>query len=244
MQRSEQRQSLDSETGTWDRVALGGGLAFGVLSIAAIFTAPSLPESDAPAAELAASYVANQTGHLISTYCSGLGAIAFLIFLGGLSGILRQAMGKGSSVPLLVFGGGVATVLLILAAQATYAGTALIAEADGVTPAVVRGLDGLVPALMLFSGFPRVVFLAASALAIMQTRIAPRWAGWLGLAVAGVNLIGTFAYFDIDGAPGMFGFLGVALFTLWVLVTSLTLVLRNDSRQPVTAPLGREPTMR
>lgn len=221
-----------------DRLLMLGGIAFVAFVIAAVISAPELPGSDTTMAEYAAHYAENHNGHIRSTFLSGLSSLAFFVFLGGLFGILRAAEGGPGKISQIVLGSGIAATLMILIAQAVYAATATIATVDGIEPSVVRGLDSVVPVLILFGGFPRAVFLAAAATVTLQTKVAPRWLGGFGLVVATVNVAGAGGVFDVESIFGLFGFLGIVLFTVWILAASIVLRHRPallSVSQPVPA---------
>lgn len=217
-----------------ERLLMLGGIVFVAFVVAAVISAPELPSADAPIAGYAATYAEHRDGHILSTFLSGFAALAFFAFLGGLFSILRAAEGGTGKLSLLALGSGVAANLMILIAQAVYAAAATVAAVDGIEPGVVRGLDTIVPAMTLFGGFPRVVFLAAAATVILQTMAAPRWLAWFGLVVAAVNLIGAGGIFDVESIFGLFGFLGIVLFTAWILVTSIVLLRKSTERQSVS----------
>lgn len=101
----------------------------------------------------------------------------------------------------------------------------------------MRGFDTLVYIMTLFGAFPRTVFLAAVAIAMFQTALAPRWLASLAIVAALVNLLGVGGIFDIDSVFGLFGFLGMVLFTIWTLLTSVVLLRRSAAPRRLSKPM-------
>lgn len=94
------------------------GIVFVGFIIAAVISAPGLPSTDASTVDYAASLAAHANGHITSTLMSGLASLAFFVFLTGLSTAIRSAESGTNRLSQLVFGSGVAAVLMILVAQA------------------------------------------------------------------------------------------------------------------------------
>ncbi|HYI14031.1 MAG TPA: hypothetical protein VEX37_01470 [Thermomicrobiales bacterium] len=234
---SRPRDTSHATSTDWERLAMLAGIGFIVALLASIFSAPSLAGSDATLAEFADRYAADSSQHLTSTAMTGVAAVFFLGFLGGLASLLRRSEDSPGVLSLVAIGSGVASIVLVLAAQATYAAAALVADVEGIQPDVVRGLDTVVFTLMQFSGFPRVAFLGAAALIMLRSANAPNWLGWLALAGAIVGAIGLGGVSDYYGESilGLFAFLGVILFAVWILATSVV-YLRRGERAPVATP--------
>lgn len=75
--------------------------------------------------------------------------------------------------------------------------------------------------------------LLGATVAILTTRALPRWLGWLAAATAVLQLIALAGVFQttIEGVVGIAAFIGFLLFLVWVLATSVVLLLR-PGRQP------------
>lgn len=219
-----------------ERLSMASGVATVLAVVAAMFSAPSHAEGGA--AEFAASYASNAGGHLTSTFLSGLASLFFIIFLGGLFSILRRAEGGPGTLARMLLGGGLSLITLVLAGQAAYAASVMVAGGEGVAPGVVRGIDTLAFVTMQFAIFPRVVFIGATALILLRSTVTPRWLGWAGLVVAAVNLVGAGGAFDYEGTStlGLFAFLSLVVFVLWVLATSIVYLARGGSSVAVPEP--------
>lgn len=76
----------------------------------------------------------------------------------------------------------------------------------------------------------------AAAVAILRTRVLPRWTGWLGAVAAVVSLVSILGFVEPDLA--MIGFLGFLLFALWVVTTSIAVLRGAPAAYSTPAPLA------
>jgi hypothetical protein len=209
----------------WDRIAAIAGLVFIVLIVASFFT-PETPASDTPAEEMAATIVADQAGHELSIFLAFLGDIAFLVFLAGVWSRLRRWEGVGGMLAGLFALAGVVFYATILVSEGLY--LALVKGASGSDPAVlptIAVLDDWVGATTVPAGV--ATFLGAAG-AILTTRALPAWLGWLAAVTALALLLSIGGVFqdDVEGFLDIAGFAGFLLFLVWVLATSIVLLLR------------------
>ncbi len=211
----------------WERPALASGIVFAVLQIAGIvfatvFVLSKLPPVGAPLTEWAAALVQIPTiTGSIANYLLLLPVPFFLLFLGGLFGVLRRAEGRSGALSASVLGAGIA-MAMTWPFGILIAGLSSSIVADGGDVATAWSLDGMAPFSLALSAFPRTVLLVATSLLLLDRRLAPRWLGWVGLALALVSLIGTAMLLVGDLFPVLA--LGTLLFELWVLALSVSLV--------------------
>lgn len=220
----------------WERISLASGIVAAALFIAAtaIFTgfiAPGMPPIDAPPEEFA-SFVADPSQAVPGALYLYLSAaqIAFVVlFFGGLFGVLRRAEGGSGSLAAAVFAAGLAIALIT--PLATMIEDHLLSEfaENGVDPAATQAVDGIAPLSLALSGFPQAVVLGGTAALLLSRRFAPRWLGWVGLALGVLVLIGTGT---LVVGPSLFPItaLGTLLFWVWILALSVALL-----RSPRTA---------
>jgi hypothetical protein len=213
---------------TWDLVAAVAGLVFFALLIASFFT-PDTPSAEDGGTAIAASIAEDRTGHQWSLLLGFLSDIAFLVFFAGAWSRLRRAEGRGGLFSGLFAIAGTVFVATILVSEGLYlalvTGTARVGDEPAVftTLAVLNDWVGsaIIPAAV-------ALFLGAAA-AIVSTHTLPHWLGWWA-AVASVALIVSLAGVfeeDVDeGVVAVFGFAGFILMVLWVLATSVVMLLR------------------
>lgn len=219
----------------WERLALASGIVFVALQLAGLvyfftFFVPKQPPVDAPAARFAAFYADSRPTITINNYLVVLTTPFLLLFVGGLFGILRRAEGGTAVLAAAVLGSGTASaVITALGWTISQLGTDIAAR--GGDPATIRALDAMSPLSLAVGAFPRAVLLGATSLVLLRSRLAPRWIGWLGLAVGVVGLIGTGTFVATALFPILA--LGSLLFELWTLALSVALLRRPwVARQP------------
>jgi hypothetical protein len=223
----------EGATGRPDRWAAVAGLVFTALVVASIFT-PVTPSTNSPAEDIAAQLARDRTAHHLSLLLGFLADVAFLVFLAGLWSRLRRWEGPAGMFAALVLTAGAAVVALMLVSGGLQ--LALVQYASGgqpdrtALPALAALNDWVGGAIVPAS----VAMFLGAAVAILTTRALPRWLGWLAAAAALlllISLAGIFQTTPGEGVVGIAGFSGFLLFLVWVLATSVVLLLR-PGRQP------------
>lgn len=214
-------------TGRPDRWAAVAGLVFSAVIVASFFM-PDIPTSESPAEDIAARLAADSTGHRLSLLLAFLGDVAFLVFLAGLWSRLRRGEGPAGMFAALVLAAGTAFVTLMLISGGLHLVLVQYASGDQLNPAVLPALADLnqwVGAAILA---PSAAMLLGATVAILTTRALPRWLGWLAAVTAVLQLIALAGVFQttIEGVVAITAFVGFMLFLVWVLATSIVLLLR------------------
>ncbi len=224
----------------WERAALASGIVFAVLQIVAIvfatvFLLSKLPPVGAPLPAWAEALVQIPTMTVsIANYLLLLPVPFFLLFLGGLVGVLRRLEGGSGTLAVSALGAGIA-MAMTWPFGILIAGLSSDIVADGGDLATAWALDGMAPLSLALSAFPRTVLLVATSLLLLGSRLAPRWIGWLGLVLALVSFIGTAMLLVGDVFPVLA--LGTLIFDLWILALSVSLV-RSERTASQAAPQG------
>jgi hypothetical protein len=211
-------------------------LVFTALVVSSFFT-PDTPSTDTPAEEIAAQLSGDRTAHQLSLLLGFLADIAFPVFLAGLWSRLRRWEGPTGMFAALVLAAGAAVLTLMLVSSGLYLALVQYASAGQPDPAALPALialndwvgAGIVPA--------GVAMFLAAAVAILTTRALPRWLGWLAAVTALlllISLAGIVQNTPEEGVLGIVGFAGFLLFLVWVLATSIVLLLR-PGRQPAAS---------
>ncbi|MDQ0577261.1 small-conductance mechanosensitive channel [Agromyces albus] len=222
-------------TGRPDRWAAVAGLVFTALVVASFFM-PDIPSSDSPAEDIAAQLAADNTAHRLSLLLGFLADVAFLVFLAGLWSRLRRWEGPAGMFAALILAAGAAFVTLMLISGGLHLALVQYASGGQPDPAVLPALTDLnqwVGAAILP---PSVAMFLGATVAILTTRALPRWLGWLAAATAVLQLISLAGVFQttVEGVVGIAAFSGFLLFLVWVLATSVVLLLR-PGQQPAGA---------
>ena len=164
------------------------------------------------------------------------GLLGLLFFFGSLWSALRRAEGDNGWLSAAAFGGGLASLIILLGSSAGTIAAHNNACA-GIDPQLWQTLHDIGSASFFLSFFPLAVLLAASAVVAIRFGALPRWLGWMSAAVAVTLLVGGTAgtiYAGDNGLPFL-------LFLLWTLVTSISLMRRTGQPLPTvsTAPTSR-----
>jgi hypothetical protein len=239
------RRSYDSgdvavQARRWDQIGAIAGLIFIALILASFFT-PDTPSADRATEAIEAQLADDRSMHQVSIALGFLGDIAFLVFLSGLWSRFRRHEGvAGIFSALFVVAGAVFAATIAISEGLYLALVQGVDDAEG-DPAVLRTLvilDNWVGAVTIPAGV--AMFLGAT-MAILTTRTLPAWLGWLAAVTALLLVVSIGAVFDDseEGVLGFAGFGGFLLFLVWVLATSIVLLMRAGRGD--TAPTPREP---
>ena len=237
------RRSHDENGGEqarrWDQIAGIAGVVFIALIVASFFT-PETPSADTAAEVIAAQLVEDQSGHRVSLLLGLLGDIAFLVFLAGLWSRLRRYEGTGGLFSGLFVVAGTVFAATIAVSEGLYLALVQGADTAGDDLAVLRTLvvlDNWVGAATVPAG--AAMFLGVT-MAVLTTRALPVWVGWLAGVTGLLLVVSLGAVFDTseEGVLGFAGFGGFLLFLIWVLATSVVLLMKAGRG---TSPTSREP---
>ena len=214
----------------WDRLGPVSGLAavlgwlLGVLVIEGVGNSPS---DNATAANVLQYFQDEETTLYVGGILFFLGS-ALLIWFGS---SLRAAIGErggGDRIASIVFGSAVATSVLSMSFVAPQFGGAFAAnESEApLAPEAAQALWFAGDGFFVATEFAAASLLAATAVAILATRLLPVWLAWLSLLIAALLVIPPIGWAGlIFGVP------------LWVLITSVLLWRRGEQ-----AALPRETT--
>lgn len=220
-----------------ERLAAASGLVLVGLLVTArvIVPAPVLPEIQAGGL-VRSYYLEHQSLLEVRGGLAGLAALAALVLVGAMVGLLRrgEGMGQGQSNGWLVVTAGcagAATVALWLVTSATLAALVELRQAEvlGATqgnPAGALALFQLYRALGAFMAWPLAGFLAAVSAGLLWSGLLPRWFGWAGLGVAGLVLLGLLV------PPLRLGQLSEWCLWLWLACLSALLTIGAQRAEP------------
>ena len=157
-------------------------------------------------------------GFWIGPYVGLLGLLFFLLFIAYLSSILRQAEGELGWLSTVVFGSGLITVVVKLAAFPV-AAAAVARAADGFNPQILAILWDMDNIAFYITLVTQALLLAAAAIVILRVKALPSWLGW-SAAVFALILLGALPLAFFKSLPLQL------LPIVWLLVTSIVLIVR------------------
>lgn len=215
-------------TARWGRYAPLSGVAAVVLWAVAILVIEAVgdtPGDDAGADDILAYFESDETSVYVGAFLFFLGSLALLWFAGTLRTAVAAVEGGVAHLATIVFGAGVAVALTSMAFPAPQVSGAFAAnESDApLTPEAAQALWFAGDGFFVVTEFTAALFLVATAVAALATRVLPAWLAWAGVVVAVVLLIPPIGWAAL-----------IVGFPLWVLVTSVLLLRRQEPA--ATAP--------
>ncbi len=223
----------------WERVAAGMGIAAVILFLVGSFIPGAFPQPGDPVEEIQSFYQEKRTALLVGYIVLGLGAVAFVWFLGAFRAALGRAEGPSARLTSVTFAGGILQLV-----NGIVGGAVSLAVVFGGAAAADPSLSHLAFNMANIStasyGFTIALFIGASSLLAIRTGVLPRWLALLGFVTVAVGLIGTLTIFSDEGffSPGgAYGYVGFALFSIWLIAVSITLMqaLRQGGAAPARA---------
>jgi hypothetical protein len=206
----------------WDRWARGAGVGFVILTIAAFIVGGEPPRVGDPVADIVSYYDGDRGRVLLSSMLFAFALLFYVWFAATIANLLREN-GEGR-VGATVLATATAFATLQLALTGIGATLAYSIAETGET-GVVRALFDLQWALDVMAALPAGVFVLASSVGFLRTRLTPSWLSWAGIAVSGLFLLRTtnWARDGFWSLTGEYVFILIPAATLWMLVTSIVL---------------------
>lgn len=172
------------------------------------------PDGDAPAAEFARYYQEEDGSIWFASIFLFIGLALFMWFVGELRATLRRLEGGVGRLAATAHAGGIAVAVLIFAGFGTQVSAAiLVSDRDApIDPEVAVGFWWVGDGMIVAAFYAAAVLVAACAMVMLRSgALAPRWFGWVSVALAILLLLPWINWF------GFFGF------ALWVVIMSVLL---------------------
>jgi hypothetical protein len=192
--------------------------AAGILAVVVIIIAFAVggetPDGDDSLDKIVSFYRDNDDEQMIAAALLGWGTALILLFASGLWRIVRDAETERHGSSSLLLAGSV----LWAAGSTIFAGlTFTLGDfAKDLTPGALQTLNALNSDMFMTVAVGTFAFLLGAGISILNTRVLPRWIGWLAV------VIGVVAITPI----GFFAFLAMGL---WILIACVMLLLREPS---------------
>jgi hypothetical protein len=205
---------------------IGGwaGILAAVLLVASFLIIGEPPSADASADEIAAFLVDSRSVGLLSVLFAALALPLFAVFAGAIRESVSGTVGQGLAGAGAA--GGVLFMFLNALVPAVFFG---LAWQDGVVEGMIadiaRAAWSVGNTLYAIAGPVAVLFLGVAALAGLRGAMS-KWQSWAALVIAAVLLIGTLNL--VNSELGVFGFFGSVLFAIWILATSIRMLVREE----------------
>jgi len=214
------------------------GLAFVVLIVVSVFLSGAPPDAGAGASAVQAYLTAHQHGLLIAGWLSFPTMAFFLWFVVGMGAYLRRMATHDEGLPTYALVSGVYTTVVAFVAALLSTALAYL-PAAGLGPAALQflwALNTLANGAFLAMGL--AVFIFACSHSMRRHNSGAAWVVWLGYLAAAGEAVMSFGMFYPSGVttnnPIAGLVLGFALFAIWTIGASLTLI-GQGSRQLATS---------
>ncbi len=208
----------------WGGLAGIGSVVFAVVGRLVMGNMPRITD---PAAAIAGYFPQYRAQILTGALLYAIATALLLWFGVALATAFRRAEGAGDA-PALVLAGYVLICVLGFVSVSVFAGMTYAMTMYRALPAIAAGPYTALTAMGTVAGIAVAVPFAASAVAIMLTRVFPAWMAWFALLVAVINVLSAFAVGITRGALApdgpIVGYVPGVLVGLWVLVASGLLV--------------------
>jgi hypothetical protein len=208
----------------WERLAALGGIVAVVLWVIGILIQEStdMPGDEPTGEQVLSWYVNDEQTILAGGFVFMLGALFFFLFNGALRVRLFEAEGGTGFLSAIAYGTGVAVGIFVLMLPAPDMAAAL--STDELTGDAALAINSLGDMFFLGAELTAALFLVASGLLFIQTRVLPPWLGWASLVVALVLLIPPIGWAAV--------LLGLPL---WTILVAVLLWLRPPVGEPLAA---------
>jgi hypothetical protein len=170
----------------------------------------------------------NQTKFIVAFYFFFAAFLLMLAFLSSLRAMLVEAEGAPGRLTALAYAGGVASAVLLLAANAFFAAPAITARDSNkfvLDPNTYRFVNDTGYVFLITGVMAAVLMVVPTSVIALRTGVFPRWFAWIGF-LAAVTLVVAFFF--------------VPVFILWgwILVASgyMLLSVRRAPRPLTRAP--------
>ena len=193
------------------------GVAAVILFLVGVFihdVVGDTPDGDGPATEFARYYQEEDGSIWFASIFAFIGLALFMWFVGELRAALGRLEGGVGRLAATAHAGGIAVAVLIFAGFGTQVSAAiLVSDRDApIDPEVAFGFWWVGDGMIVAAFYAAAVLVAASAMVMLRSgALAPRWFGWVSVALAILLLLPWINWF------GFFGF------AIWVVVMSVLL---------------------
>jgi hypothetical protein len=181
--------------------------------------------------------------YLIGDYLAGLGFILFFLpFVAILRAFLGYAEGPPAVLSRIALVGGLTAIVLGGAGAFSWGALALGAADDPeVDDAAIRTLMYMSSYSFALLPLAGALFLLPASAVIWRTAVVWRWLALLGLLVAVVGIVGSAWPIDGDdeGPLAVLGFVALIGLNLWVLLTSIAMVMKRELPAEAVVPAAR-----
>lgn len=222
----------------WWRMAGVDGIIWAVLFIVgALVLQGDVPaRSDTPE-DIRQFFVDNGQEYLVGDFLVSLGFIFFFVpYAIGLRWMLGSAEGSPAIWSWMAFAGGVIATVIGGVVGLGYSALAIgLASNEDLTDPTLRLIVDMNAVGFALTMVALALFVGAAGFVVLRTRVLWRWLGVIGVAAAALLIVGASWPIDGDdeGVLASLGFVGLPLTLLFVLLSSIGLIMMKEPPEPV-----------
>lgn len=222
----------------WWRIGGAAGILWAILFIVgAIVLSGDTPSRDDSVAEVREFFSEDGDTYLLGDYLLGLGfVLGFIPFFVVLASLVAVGEGWPSILSRLIIVTGTVTTVIGAVAGIFWGALALgVAENAEVDDSSIRTLMELDVYAFATLGLAIGIFALACGLGVWFTGVVWRWLGILGIVAGLLSIIGAAWTIDGDeeGFIAIIGFIGQPLTLLFVLITSIHMLIQTERREVI-----------
>jgi hypothetical protein len=218
----------------WWRLGGVSGILFLVVFIIGSSFQSEPPAYGDPTDEIRAFWVEEGGDYLTGDYVIGLAFILFFYpFVSALTGVLGAAEGGVRFWSRIAFGGAVLFMALAGLAGASWTALAFGDVAENASDETIELLMALDVGAAHFLPAGLAIMTLPAAVAMFTTRALPLWLAVLTLVLGVLAAIAPASILAENPSDSVLGFLPFVGSAVWILATSVTLIVRKDA--PVVA---------
>ena len=211
----------------WERVAGVAGIVSVVTSALGTFIVGAPPAADATMAKIRSYYAHHRTELLVQMLLLAVGAIALIMFVGGLRSYLRRHESTGN-LSGSMFGGGITIAILVLVGLFLEIGL-IYRVAPAADDVLLRAFFDALTTGAVFFAFPIALYVGAATVLVKQTGAMPKAIVWIGVVTVIGNLAAASQLF-VDSGPwtpgGSATFIPFLLLVIWEVAVAVTMIRR------------------
>ena len=210
-----------------ERIAGVAGIVSVVTSALGTFIVGAPPAADATMQKIRAYYAHHRTELLVQMLLLAVGAIALIMFVGGLRSYLRRLETAGN-LSGSMFGAGITVAILVLVGLFLEIGL-IYRVAPAADDVLLRAFFDALTTGAVFFAFPIALYVGAATVVAKQTGALPKVIVWIGVVTVIGNLAAASQLF-VDSGPwtpgGSATFIPFLLLVIWEVAVAVTMIRR------------------
>jgi hypothetical protein len=210
-----------------ERIAGVAGIVSVVTSALGTFIVGAPPAADATMEKIRAYYAHHRTELLVQMLLLAVGAVALIMFVGGLRSYLRRRETAGN-LSGSMFGAGITVAILVLVGLFLEIGL-IYRVAPAADDVLLRAFFDALTTGAVFFAFPIALYVGAATVVAKQTGALPNVIVWIGVVTVIGNLAAASQLF-VDSGPwtpgGSATFIPFLLLAIWEVAVAVAMIRR------------------